>query len=118
LSSTRLKAGDSLTVEADVKNASQRDGDEVVELYLSFPKSAAAPLRALRGFTRVHLGEGETQHINFTLNSRDLSEVDENGDRILAKGIHSISVGGGQPGTGAPQVAAEFKIKGSQKLPE
>jgi beta-glucosidase len=118
LSSTKLKAGDSLTVEADVKNVSQREGDEVVELYLSFPKSAVAPLRALRGFTRVHFTAGETQHVSFTLNPRDLSEVDEQGDRILAKGIHGISVGGGQPGTGAPQVAAEFQIKSSRKLPE
>jgi len=118
LSSTKLKAGDSLTVEADVKNVSQREGDEVVELYLSFPKSAVAPLRALRGFTRVHFTAGETQHVSFTLNPRDLSEVDEQGDRILAKGIHGISLGGGQPGTGAPQVAAEFQIKSSRKLPE
>jgi beta-glucosidase len=118
LSSTKLKAGDSLTVEADVKNVSPREGDEVVELYLSFPKSVVAPLRALRGFTRVHLAADEIQHVNFTLDARALSEVDENGDRILAKGIHSISVGGGQPGTGAAQVAVEFKIEGSRKLPE
>ncbi len=32
LSAANLKAGDSLTVDADVKNASQREGDEVAEL--------------------------------------------------------------------------------------
>ena len=73
LSTTKLSAGDPLTVEADVKNASNREGDEVVELYLSFPKSPSSPIHALRGMTRLHLGSGETQHVQFTLDARGLS---------------------------------------------
>jgi beta-glucosidase len=118
LSTTNLKAGDSLNAEADVRNVSQREGDEVVELYLSFPKSPAAPIRALRGFTRISLGAGETKQVHFTLDARDLSEVDEKGARIVAEGAYRISVGGGQPGTVAPQAKAEFRIKGNQRLPE
>jgi beta-glucosidase len=118
LTATKLKAGDSLGVEADVRNVSQREGDEVAELYLSFPKSATAPICALRGFTRIHLAAGETQRVHFTLDSRDLSEVNEKGNRIVARGSYRISVGGGQPGTPAPQAEAEFQIKGSRKLPE
>src|SRR5258708_34363651 len=48
LSAPTLNAGDPLSVEADVKNASERDGDEVVELYLRFQKSPYAPIHALR----------------------------------------------------------------------
>jgi beta-glucosidase len=118
LSTTNLKAGDSLNVEADVRNVSQRAGDEVVELYVSFPKSPGAPIRALRGFTRMPLGAGETKHVHFTLDARDLSEVNEKGDRIVAEGAYHISVGGSQPGTGAPLAEAELRIKGIQKLPE
>jgi beta-glucosidase len=118
LSSATLKAGDFLTADADVHNTSSRDGDEVVELYLSFPLSPAAPLRALRGFTRIHVGAGDTQHVHFILDPRDLSEVDDNGDRIVAGGAYRISVGGGQPGTAAPQAEAEFKIKGKRTLPD
>jgi len=118
LSTAKLKAGDSLSVDADVKNASQREGDEVVELYLSFPKSPDAPIRALRGFTRVSLAAGETKRVHFTLDARDLSEVNAKGDRIVAKGTYHISVGGGQPGTVAPQVEAKFNVKGKQELPE
>jgi len=118
LSATKLKAGDSLNVEADVRNVSQREGDEVVELYLSFPKSSIAPIRALRGFTRVSLAAGDTRHVHFVLDARDLSEVNKKGDRIVAAGSYRISVGGGQPGTAAPHVEANFKIKGSQRLPE
>jgi beta-glucosidase len=85
---------------------------------LSFPKSAIAPIRALRGFTRIHLAACETQRVHFTLGPRDLSQVNENGNRIVAQGSYRISVGGGQPGTTAPQAEAEFRIKGSEKLPE
>jgi beta-glucosidase len=118
LSNATLKAGDSLGVDADVRNTSQAEGDEVVELYLSFPRSQVAPLRALRGFTRIHVGTGDTQHVHFTLDARDLSEVDKKGDRIIASGDYRITVGGGQPGTAAPHAEARFKIKGKQILPE
>ena len=118
LSTKELKAGDSLSVDADVTNNSPRKGDEVAELYLSFPKSPTAPIRALRGFVRVYLATGETKHVHFTLDARDLSEVNERGDRVVAQGTYSLSVGGGQPGTGAPGAEIEFSIRGEQMLPE
>jgi beta-glucosidase len=118
LSTPRLKAGDELSVDADVRNVSQREGDEVVELYLSFPKSSAAPIRALRGFVRVHLGAGETKPVHFLLDARDLSQVNRKGDRIVAKGLYDLSIGGGQPGTSTPGVVVHFSIHGQQKLPE
>jgi beta-glucosidase len=118
VSGAQLKAGDSFAVDADVRNTSQREGDEVVELYLSFPQSPVAPRYALRGFTRIHVGAGDTQHVHFILDARDLSEVDDKGDRVVASGTYRVTVGGGQPGTGAPHAEAEFRIKGKRKLPE
>ena len=118
LSSPELEAGNPLGVEVDVKNASQREGDEVVELYVNFPKLAGAPLRALRGFTRLHLGAGEARHVKLALAPRELSYVNEAGDRMVAAGDYVITVGGGQPGKGAPQADARLSIRGEQKLPE
>jgi len=118
LSAKNLKAGNPLTVEADVKNTSQRDGDEVVELYLTFPKLPGAPIRALRGFTRVHVRTGKTAHVRLTLNPRDLSYVNEAGDRMIAPGSYNLSIGGGQPGTIAPVVESAFSITGQTQLPE
>jgi beta-glucosidase len=118
LSPSKLNAGDSLTVDAEVKNVSPREGDEVVELYLTFPKSPTAPIHALRAFTRIHVAAGETQHVHFTLDPRDLSAVDANGTRNVSEGDYRVTVGGGQPGTEASQVGAEFSVAGSQKLPE
>lgn len=118
LSNPQLQAGSPLDVEADVKNTGQHDGDEVVELYISFPKVAGAPLKALRGFTRVHLKAGEQQHVKLTLSPRDLSYVNEAGDRFVEAGDYSITVGGGQPGTSATHAEAHLTIQGEQKLPE
>jgi beta-glucosidase len=118
LSSSGLQAGHPLTVDVDLKNTSQRAGDEVVEVYLSFPKLPGAPLRALRGFTHVRLDAGELRHVQLTLQPRDLSYVNEAGGRVVSAGGYVISVGGGQPGTAAPQAETRLSIRGEQQLPE
>ena len=116
--SPELEAGNPLTVEVDVKNASTRAADEVVELYVSFPKLPGTPLRALRGFDRVHLDAGEVRHVKLALQPRDLSYVNEAGDRMVAAGDYVITAGGGQPGTAAVHADARLSIHGEQKLPE
>ena len=118
LSSPELEAGNPLTVEVDVKNASTRAADEVVELYVSFPKLPGTPLRALRGFNRVHLDAGEVRHVKLAMQPRDLSYVNEAGDRMVTAGDYVISAGGGQPGTASALVAAHLSIRGEQRLPE
>jgi beta-glucosidase len=118
LSSKQLQAGAPLTVDADVKNTSQREGDEVTEIYLHFPNSPGAPLRALRGFTRLHVGAGKMEHIRMTLDPRSLSHVNQTGEHIIAPGSYSLTIGGGQPGTSAPTAEATFTITGKAELPD
>ena len=118
LSAPRLKAGDTLGVDVEVKNVGKRAGDEVVELYLAFPKVPGTPIRALRGVQRVHLKAGETRRLHFDLKPRDLSSVTEAGDIVVAPGEYALSVGGGQRGATKAIVAAGFTIDGEQKLPE
>jgi beta-glucosidase len=118
LSNASLTAGDPLEVEVDVKNTGKRDGDEVAELYISFPKLAGAPPRALRGLARVSLKAGEQKKVKLTLGPRDLSYVNEAGDRFVSTGDYLITIGGGQPGTAAPHAESHLMIQGEQKLPE
>jgi beta-glucosidase len=118
LSSPELEAGNPVSVEVDVRNSSRRAGDEVVELYVNFPKLPGAPRRALRGFTRVHFDAGQTRHVTLALPPRALSYVNEAGDRMVSAGDYVISAGGGQPGTPAAQADARLSIRGEQKLPE
>jgi beta-glucosidase len=113
-----VDAGASLDAAVKVTNSGKVAGDEVVQLYLEFPDEPGAPIRALRGFRRIHLAAGGSQVVRFQLTPRDLSMVTEAGDRIVAQGRYTVSVGGGQPGTGAPSVSGTFRVSGRIQLPE
>jgi beta-glucosidase len=113
-----INAGDPLVVDVTIKNTGKLEGDEVSQVYLSFPNLPGAPLRALRAFKRVHLKPGESQKVRFELKERDLGMVSEAGEPMIAEGQYSISVGGGQPDTGAPTVVGRFQVKGTKVLPE
>jgi beta-glucosidase len=107
-----------MTAKVTITNSGKLSGDEVAQLYLTFPKVPGAPIRALRGFQRVHLDPGQSQEVRFALNSRDLSMVSAAGEPIIPAGTFSVSVGGGQPGTIAPTVAGTFEVDGTLTLPE
>jgi beta-glucosidase len=117
LSAATLKAGSDLQVDVDVRNTGSVAGDEVVQAYIVFPKLPGAPLRALRGFQRVSVRPGQTQHVRLTMNPRDLSMVNAEGTRLVAAGAYKLFVGGGQPGTSAPGTELSLTIQGEQKLP-
>ncbi len=112
-----LKAGNPLVMEADIRNTSAIAGAEVAQLYVQFPNVPGAPLRALRGFQRVNIPAGQTVHVRFTLNPRDLSMVNEAGDRLVAAGAYRIFIGGGQPGTSAAGMEVALTVQGESKLP-
>ena len=107
-----------MVADVTVTNSGSRAGDEVVQLYLTFPDVKGAPVKALRGFQRVHLEAGGSQKVHFSLGDRDLSMVTEAGDPIIAEGGYTVHVGGGQPGTDAPGLDGSFKVKGQLALSE
>jgi beta-glucosidase len=117
LSQPTITAGDPLEIEVEVTNSSDRDGDEVAQVYLVFPKVAGAPNLALRAFTRLHLKAGESRKVGFTLGERELGHVDEAGNHVVSAGVYRLSVGGGQPGTSAPGTETTFTITGQKELP-
>lgn len=118
LSTPSLKAGQPLGVDAEVRNTGERAGDEVVQLYLGFPGAPGQPIRALRAFTRVSLAPGETRHLHFDLDPRALSSVTEAGDRVVASGAYTVSIGGGQPGGETATASAPLQIEGVAPLSE
>jgi beta-glucosidase len=113
LSAASLKAGQPLTVSVDVTNTGGRDGDEVVQLYVSRPGVAGAPIRALKGFQRVSLKKGETRKVAFALDGAAFGTVDPDGRRGVAPGAAELWVGGGQPVSRpglAPAAGAAAKV--------
>ena len=115
---TAVNAGDPVPADVTVTNTGKVAGDEVVQLYLKFPPVPGAPQIALRGFQRIHLNPGASQKVHFELKNRDLGMVTEDGHPIIAGGDYSISIGGGQPDTGAPGLTGNFRIEGQIDLPE
>jgi beta-glucosidase len=116
LPSAPIDAGAPLNASVRVTNTGKAAGDEVVQLYLKFPDVPGAPIRALRGFQRIHLAPGQSRRVRFHLKRRDLSMVTESGDIIVAQGTYTLSVGGGQPGAGAPSVSGRFRVNGQIEL--
>jgi beta-glucosidase len=115
LSTPVLKAGDSLTVTAQVKNTGDRDGDETVELYLVPKAIVEAPLRTLVGFEKLHLVKGQTKTVQLTVAPRQLSLVRPEGNRIIQPGEYELYIGGSQP-SGGTGVFLPFHIEGSATL--
>jgi beta-glucosidase len=118
LATDQLEPGAGLDVQVTLRNTGRLAGDEVAQLYLKFPNVPGAPLRALRGFQRVHLAPNESRRLRFHLDPRDLSMVTEVGDIIVAQGAYTVSVGGGQPDGSAPTLSQHFQIHGQVVLPE
>jgi len=94
----QLKKGKSLIVEALVTNTGELKGEEVVQLYLSHPGiKETAPVRALQGFQRIFLEQGQSKKVRFELSTDQLTLIDQNGKRYQPGGKLLLSVGGGQP---------------------
>ncbi len=113
-----ISAGAPLHASVTVTNTGKLAGDEVVQLYLRFPDVPGAPLRALRGFERVHLDAGASQNLDFQLNPRDMSMVTDAGNIVIPQGKYTVSIGGGQPDTGAATVNGSLQVNGQIILPE
>ena len=121
---TQIKAGDTLNVSVKVTNVGDRDGDEVVQLYISDVKSSTPrPIHQLEGFDRIHLKAGESKIVEFTLTPRQLSMINKKTQRVIEPGTFDIYVGGEQPGFSGDNdalstevIKASFKVLGHQFL--
>jgi beta-glucosidase len=118
LKTASVAAGQAQRVEVEVTNTGQRDGDEVVQLYVS-RGTACAPIRALKGFQRVSLKAGETRKVAFDLDAKAMSVVDAAGVRSVEAGPVDLWIGGGQPvsrpGLAKPAGAsARFAVTGKK----
>ncbi len=93
------KMGESINVSVKVTNAGDRDGDEVVQLYLTDEKaSTPRPIRQLEGFKRISLKKGESQVVQFNLDPRKLSMINDKNKLVVEPGYFTVSIGGEQPG--------------------
>ena len=87
-----VKAGDPVKVTVDVTNAGEREGEDVVQLYLTdVAASAPVPIRTLVGFDRISLRPGEKRSVTFSITPRQMSLIDDSGKRVIEPGEFSVS---------------------------
>lgn len=73
LSSTVLKAGQKITASVSVTNTGNKDGSEVVQLYIrDMVGSITRPVKELKGFQKIELKAGEAKTVSFDITINDL----------------------------------------------
>ena len=87
---------ESIDVSVALKNTGQREGDEVVQLYVKHLDSKVArPLKELKGFTRVHLAPQEEKIVRISVPLSRLAYWNAETDRwIVEKDQIEITIGG------------------------
>ncbi len=107
----KIEEGNKITLSVDVTNQSQKDGDEVVQVYIKGNKASfPVPLKSLKAFKRIHIKFGEKENITFTLNPDDFGLFDDNMQRIIEPGDFTIMVGGSSSDGLKTTITAERKI--------
>ncbi|MEI6859800.1 MAG: glycoside hydrolase family 3 C-terminal domain-containing protein [Shewanella sp.] len=95
LSSSELLANEIIRVTVKVKNTGQRQGSEVVQLYLhDIDASVSRPVKELKGFSKIALNAGESGLVSMIINQRDLSFWDiKTNDWLAEPGKFAVMLG-------------------------
>ncbi len=94
LSRGEIKRDEAIQVELNVRNIGDRDGDEVVQLYLRDDYSSATTYeRRLVGFERVHIKKGESAVVHFTLSQEHLEFFKTGSGWVVEPGGFTVYAG-------------------------
>jgi len=95
---------ESMTLTVGVTNTGDKDGDEVVQVYVKSLDDPDAPIKSLQGFKRVHIAAGATETVKIELNKEAFYAYDEAIDEL------SLKAGRYQLLYGASSREADLKI--------
>ena len=88
---------DAISVTVTIKNTGEREGKEVVELYISAPDNKAAnkPAKELKAYAKTKaLKAGESETVTLTVKTADLASFDEEASAwVVAEGEYQFLVG-------------------------
>lgn len=117
LSSSSVQLGQPVNVSVEVTNTGLKQGEEVVQLYLTAPAvSLDSPLKQLRGFKRISLEPGQKQTVTFTLTNDEFYYYkDKDSSFAVAPGTYTVKVGGSSDNL---PMTADFQIIDGAKKPD
>lgn len=104
----RIGVGDHVEVSVEVTNVGDRDGDEVVQLYIrDLWSSVVRPHKELRRFERVFICAGETKTVRFTLGPMEFRLMNKDYEWVVEPGPFEIMVG---PHSSALELTARLEV--------
>lgn len=96
----KMSRDETAIVSIEVENTGSREGDEVVQLYITDDyASMTRPVKELRGFRRIHLKPGDKQTVDFQIGREHLSFYDEDYHWVCEPGSFTIAVGSSSAAT-------------------
>jgi beta-glucosidase len=99
--------GETITVQAMVRNSGTVEAEEVVQLYVrDLVGNVTRPVRELKGFQRIRLKPGERREVVFTLLPDDLAFYGREMKRIIEAGEFHAWIGG----SSAAELRTEFEL--------
>ena len=94
LSKSSINQNESVTVSVNIKNTSDVDGTEIVQLYIrDLVAQPVRPVKELKDFARVEIAAGQSKTVTFELPATKLSFYDQDGNVLLQKGAFKVFVG-------------------------
>ena len=79
ISSTTLRTGESITVSVDIVNTGEKDGEDVLQLYIGDDfASLVRPIKELKAYSKVFLRSNESKKVSFTITEEMLKFWTEN----------------------------------------
>lgn len=94
LSSSTLKAGQTITASVVVTNNSKVDGREVVQLYTrDMVGSITRPVKELKGFQKIELKAGESKTVEFKISVDDLKFYNSDLKFVAEPGDFKVFIG-------------------------
>ncbi len=95
LSADTLSNSEELKISIDVKNSGDREGKEIVQVYLKDKVATVSPdSKKLVRFSKIDLLPGELKTVDFILNSKDLQSIGMDNQWIIEEGEFEVQVGG------------------------
>jgi beta-glucosidase len=94
VSPKQIASEGSAAVKLTVKNTGEREGEEIVQLYIrDMIASVTTPVKALKGFQRVHLKPGESREVTFHIGAEALSLWNREMKRVVEPGEFTVMAG-------------------------
>lgn len=90
----KVISGEPVVVSVEVTNSGDREGDEIVQLYIRDKVSSVTrPVKELKDFKRISLAKGETKTVEFTITADKLQFYNLDMKRVVEPGEFEVMVG-------------------------